>query len=771
MNDEYYRIAEMAPAVMESSEVSDPWKKTSVVGRGIPRIDAYERACGTAVFPSDVWFPGMLYAAVVRCPHPSARVVKVDASRAVKMPGVHAVITGKTKEADLPWYPSRSGPPSRLFDPVCRFEGEEVAAVAAETPHQAWDAARAVAVEYQVLPFVADDRDALEAGAPAVHDGGNLTGDPEVYRRGDVEKGFAEADVTVERTYRTDCQIHTPTEPHGCVARWEGSRLTAWDSTQGVFGGQELLARVFGLPLSGVRVIGKYVGGGFGSKLSPGKYAPIAAILARKTGRPVKLFLTREETFLCMGNRPANSMRMKVGARKDGTLTAMEFVGSGSGGAYNPSGTVILDWQVRDLYRCANVRTEGTSVYINAGDQRPMRAPGHPQCSWALEQILDELAGELGMDPVELRLRNLTDVSQARGDVPYTSTGFGECLAEGAKEFGWEEARRAERGDDPVVRGVGMAGCLWIAGAGGPPSTAIVKYFADGSAVLNMGASDIGTGTKTVMAMVVAEELGTPVDRIRIEHADTGTTQYASASGGSKTVPTEAPTVRAAALECRQRILEMAAGELEVPSGELDLKDGEVFSTEDPDRRIAVGRIGEFRRVRVVMGTGHRGPNPGGRVTCPFAAQFCEVEVNRRTGEVRVVRFVAAHDSGRVMNRMTYDNQVYGGIAMGIGFGMMERRVLDRGRTGKMVNAEWGDYKIPTALDVPVDIVPVAVDPEDEECNATGAKGLGEPVTIPTAAAIANAVYHATGIRVTETPINPTRMLELLAAGKKERRG
>jgi len=769
MNDGLYYLAGALPATPDPTQEQPPWETTEVVGKALPRIDAYERVSGTAEFPSDVALPGMLYGAIVRCPHAHARVLGVDTRNAEKMPGVWAVACDSTPGADLPWHFAGDEPIARLFDPHCRYAGEAVAAVAAETPYQAWDAVRAIAVDYEVLPFVVDENEALAPGAPEVRDGGNRAGEPQVYERGDLSQGFAEADVVLEEHYHTACVIHTPLESHGCVARWDGNQLTLWESSQGVYAVQSRLARAFDLPLSHVRVIGHYVGGGFGSKLATGKFSPIAALLARKTGRPVRLFLTREETFLCMGNRPANFMRLKAGVKKDGTLTALEFEGLGSGGAYSGSGTGILDWQIRDLYRCPNVRTECHNVYIHAGEQRPMRAPGHPQGSWALEQMLDALAEKIGIDPVELRLQNLTAVSQGRGDIPYTSTGFKECLERGAEEFGWTRAKSRSAGKGPIVRGVGMAGCLWIAGAGGPPSTVIVKYFVDGSVNLNMGASDLGTGTKTVMAMVVAEELGVDLDRIQIEHADTGTTQFATPSGGSKTVPTESPAVRAAAIDCRDQLLAMAAEQLEVPASELTLKAGEVISTKNPEVQIAVGDVEAFQRARIVVGIGYRGPNPEDKAICPFGAQFCEVEVNTRTGEVRVVRFLGAHDSGRVMNRKTFDNQVYGGITMGIGFATTERRVLDRNQTGKMVNDNWHDYKIPTAMDIPAEIVSVPIDPGDIECNTTGAKGVGEPVTIPTAAAIANAVYHATGVRVTETPINPTRLLEGLQAKKQGR--
>jgi CO/xanthine dehydrogenase Mo-binding subunit len=751
------------------STAPEPWEKTEVVGKALPRVDAYERLSGSAIFPSDVILPGMLFAAILRCPHAHARVKRVDVSAAGKMPGVHAVIHDGTPGAQIPWYNGPTGPLSRLFDPLCRFEGDEIAAVAAETPYQAWDALKMIEVDYDVLPFTVDEEQAFKPGAPKVWETGNRIGEPQVYSRGDVTQGLAKADVTLEESYSTACQIHAPMELHGCVARWDGNNLTVWESTQGVFGVQGLLAELFQLPLTSVRVVGHYVGGGFGSKLASGKLTPIAVLLSRQTARPVKLFLSREETFLCTGNRPANRMVMRAGVMKDGTLTALEMEGSGTGGAYNSNGTVLLDWQTRDLYRCEHVKTTLQSVFINAGEQRPMRGPGHPQNSWALEQLLDALADKIGMDPVAMRLKNLTTVSQGRGGLPYTSTGFKECLTQGAEAFGWDEARKRPRGKGPLVRGVGMAGCVWIAGAGGPPSTVIVKYYGDGSVLLNMGASDIGTGTKTVMAMVVAEELGVSLERIRIEHADTGTTQFASGSGGSKTVPTEAPAVRAAAVDCKCQLLGLAAEQLDLPAGDLVLEKGTIRSSVDPDTSVTVREIREFRSRGVVVGTGYRGPNPEGKATCPFAAQFCEVEVNTRTGEVRLLRFLAAHDSGRVMNRKTFDNQVHGGIIMGIGFGMMERRIFDRNQTGKMCNANLYDYKIPTALDAPGETVSLPIEPEDTECNSTGAKGLGEPVTIPTAAAIANAVYHATGVRMTEMPVNPTRLVEMLRAS--ERRG
>jgi len=397
-----------------------------------------------------------------------------------------------------------------------------------------------------------------------------------------------------------------------------------------------------------------------------------------------------------------------------------------------------------------------------------MRAPGHPQGAWALEQMMDALAAKLQMDPVELRLKNIPTVSQVRGNSPFTTTGFKQCLADGAKAFGWTEARRqaeqSRSGD--VKRGVGMAGGMWIGGSGGPPSTVIVKMFGDGSVNLNMGASDLGTGTKTIMAMIVAEELGVDPNAVQIEHADTGTTQFTEPSGGSKTVPTEGPATRDAAVAVKKQLLEMAAAELKTGVDDIVLNGASVSSRSDPTRSKRIGELPGFQEQGVIVGVGRRGPNPRGKAINPFAAQFCEVEVNVKTGEIKVLRFLGAQDSGRVMNLLTYRNQVFGGITMGMGLALTEERLLDSEQSGKMLNVSWHDYKLPTMMDVPPDMVCLPIDLHDTEANSLGAKGLGEPATVPSAAVVANAVYNATGVRVTESPISPMRMRALLSQKK-----
>ncbi len=760
--EESFRAGFEPPAAAPEEKIQ-PWGETRLVGKALPRVDAYERVSGHAQYTADVILPDMIYAAILRCPHAHARVKDVDTAAAEKMSGVVAVLTGKSQGADIPWYGGRTAQ-SKLFDPHCRYEGDEVAAVAARTPYQAWDALKAIKVEYEILPFVVETDSAAKPDAPKIHDSGNATGQPRVTTRGDVAKGFAEADVVLEESFFTSVQIHVPMEAHGSVVKWDGDKLTVWDSTQGVYDGVLFsIARSLNLPFNSVRVISKYFGGGFGSKLEMGKYTVIAALLARKTGRPVKAILSREETLLAAGNRPEAKMTLKAGVKKDGTLTALQFTNISTPGAY-AAGTGV-GYQVAELYKCPNVHITESGFYTNAGRGRPFRAPGFPPGNWPLEQMMDMLAEKLGMDPVELRLKNFTDFSQTR-NMPYTSTGLRECLIEGARKFGWKEARAARKGDGHIKRGVGVAAGMWQAGSGAPPYTAEVRMFVDGGVTIKTGAMDIGTGTKTAACIVAAEELGLPLESIRIENADTAVTPYAQSSGGSMTLPGLTPAVRKGAWLVKRQLFEWAAEALGVAQGDLVLKNNTVVSSGSPDKKKTVEELMRAHGVMDVIGIGNREPNPPKKAVNPFAAHFAEVEVNTRTGEVRVLRFVGANESGRVINLKTFNNQVFGGMTQALGFALTEKRVMDK-QTGKMCNVNLHDYKVPTALDVPVDHEVVAIDPKDTECNIVGCKGSGEPAHVPTASAIANAIYHAIGVRPTAGPIEPKTILDLLA--RKER--
>jgi xanthine dehydrogenase YagR molybdenum-binding subunit len=696
-------------------------------------------------------------------------VKSLNTEAARKSPGVRAIMSSADPEGKLvvpyPWWVP-AGPPVLLFDQHCRYQGDEVAAVAAETSYQAHDAIHLIRVEYVELPHLLRAQDALKPGKALVHTTGNLVRHAEKYERGDLAKGFSEADALVEEIYETSCEIHATVETHVAVARWEGEQVTVWVPTQAIYEERKALAAILGLPISSVRVISQYVGGSFGCKAELSKHTLIAALLARKTRRPVKLALTREESFLCAGNRPPNVMRLMAGAKKDGSLTALEFTNLGAVGAY-------ADWAdaagwAAGSYACPNVLTQDTEVYINAGKARAFRGPGAVQSAWALEQMIDALADKIGMDPVEFRVKNIPTVHPRTGE-SYTSIGLRECLLKGAEAFGWKKARAARAStDDPIKSGVGVAACRWIT-EGGPPTTVIVTLFPDGSAGLNMAAADQGTGTKTIMAMVVAEELGIPLEKIHIEYADTGTTQYGKSGGGSHSVMVYAPAVRAAAADVKRQVLQVAAGELKQSATELSFKDGKIVPLNDSRKVRSLSELKDLAQREQITGIGHPASEPKGKLVAAYAAQFAEVEVNVHTGEIRVIRLLACHDSGRVMNPLTHESQIFGGMVMGIGFALTERRVLDEHQTGRMVNANWHDYKIPTAKDVPLDQLCLTIDPHDLECNSVGAKGAGEIGAVPPAPAIANAVYHATGIRVSRSPISPMQMLASLAARREAR--
>jgi xanthine dehydrogenase YagR molybdenum-binding subunit len=760
--EESFRNSFEPPAPPE--EKLRPWTETRVVGKGLPRVDAFERCSGKAAYTYDIILPGMVYGAILRCPHAHAMVKNVDTSAAEKMPGVVGVLSGKSPGADIGWYGGFGPPQSKLFDPHCRYQGDEVAAVAAQTPYQAWDALKAVKAEYEVLPFVLDEEEALKPDAPRLFEGGNSSGKPMVTTRGDVEKGFAEADFVLEQTFTTSVQIHANMEVHGSVVKWDGDKITIWDSTQGVYDGCMLpFARTMKLPYNNVRVICHYMGGGFGSKLELGKHTVIAALLARACGRPVKLMLSREESMLAVGNRPNAKMTLKAGVKKDGTLTALKLTNFFTPGAYSSMASV--GFLVQELYKCPNISVTESGAYTNAGRCRAFRAPGFPTGAWSLEQMMDMLAEKINMDPVEFRLKNFTDFSQSR-KVPYSSAGLKDCLIEGARKFGWKEARALPKGSGPVKRGFGMAAGLWMMGSGGPPYTAEVRLFSDGGVTIKTGAMDLGTGTKTCACMVAAEELGVPLENVRIINADTAITPYASSSGGSMTLPSVAPAVRSGAAIVKRQVLAWASEALGVPADDLEIRNDSIVSRSDPSKKRTLDALFRAKGVLDVIGIGNREQNPANKAIMPFGAHFVEVEVNTETGQVKVVRMVAANESGRVINSKTFECQVFGGMTMGLGYALTEKRVMDR-RTGKMCNANLRDYKVPGALDVPADHEVVPIDLKDNECNNVGCKGLGEPAHVPTAAAIANAVYDAIGVRPVDGPIDSRMILELLDSKKR----
>jgi xanthine dehydrogenase YagR molybdenum-binding subunit len=706
------------------------------IGRPLPRIDGALVVTGRARYIHDLEFEGMLHAKILRSPHASAEIVSLDTSRAEKLPGVKAVL--KLKEGRV------------------SYEGEQIAAVAAVDEPTAEAAIKLITVEYRVLPHVISAEAAMAQGAPQVHDTPNVQKLSE-YSRGDVNRGFAEAEVTLELTYRTTFEIHHPLETHASVAWWKDEGLTVWDSTQAVFNTHDQLARMLGYPAAKIRVISQYMGGGFGSKLGANEHTAAAARLSRETGRPVKVVLTRKENSLCVGNRPSTIITIRGGAKRDGALTALTLknITSGGVGRGDRSSEPLVD-----IYKCPNVKVEELTVFINAGGSRPTRAPGHVQGTFALEGFMEELAAELGLDPLELRRKNYTDSNRGDTGIPYSSKGLEGCYSLGAEKIGW--ARRNKKpGAAPGRKkhGLGMATQIWW-GAGTPGTLADVKVHPDGSVEAICGTQDIGCGTRTFMAAVTAETLGLDPEDITIRLGDTAY-PWAPNSGGSQTAPSVAPAIRDAALKAADWLRDLAAKKLDVPPADIAIADKKLFDRNHPDKSIAfLDTVRDQRREAVFHG--QRGDLPAGFAYNSFGAHFAEVEVDTETGQVKVLKVAAAHEIGRVLNRLTAESQVAGGVTQGLSAGLFEERVIDE-YTGKMLNQNLETYKIATSMDMP-EIVGTFVDRADPRINNLGDKGLGEPPRIPSSAAIANAVYNAIGVHLREIPMTPDRVLKALAS-------
>jgi xanthine dehydrogenase YagR molybdenum-binding subunit len=706
-----------------------------LIGQPTPRLDGDLIVTGRAKYIHDLLFEGMLHAGILRSPHASAEIVSLDISQAESLPGVKAVL--KLKEGRV------------------KYEGEQVAAVAAVDEPTAESALKLIKVEYKVLPHVIAAESAMAEGAPQVHDSANVQKINE-FSRGDVDKGFAAAEVMVERTYRTTFEIHHPLETHASVAWWQEDGLTVWDSTQAVYNTHDQLARLLNYPASKIRIISQYMGGGFGSKLGANEHTATAARLSRLTGRPVRVVLSRRENSLCVGNRPSTIITIKGGAKKDGTLTALYLKNITSGGVGRGDRS---SEPLTDIYKCPNVKVEEYSVFINAGASRPTRAPGHVQGTFALEGFMEELAAELGLDPLELRRKNYTLSNQGDTGVPYSSKGLEECYAFGADKIGWSK-RNKKPGSAPgkKKRGMGVATQIWW-GAGTPGTLADVKVHPDGSVEAICGTQDIGCGTRTFAAVVAAETLGLEPRDITVKIGDTAY-PWAPNSGGSQTAPSVAPALRDAALKAAEWLKGLAAKKLAVAADDIIIADKKLTSRSRPDKSIAfLDCVRDQRREAVFHG--QRGDLPAGFAYNSFGAHFAEVEVDTETGRIKVLRVVAAHEIGRVLNRLTAESQVAGGITQGLSAGLFEERVTDE-YTGKMLNLNFETYKVATPLDMP-EMVFSFVDRADPRINNLGDKGLGEPPRIPSSAAIANAVYNAIGVHLREIPMTPDRVLKALA--------
>lgn len=715
-----------------------PREQMKFLGGRLPRVDGPIKATASAVYTCDVRLPRMLYGRILGSPHAHARIRSLDLAPALRQPGVHAAISS----VDL-YRALMSDKQQRIFDPTeLRYEGQPVAAVAAETPEQAEDAIRAIRVEYQVLPHVVRGEDALRPGAPKVFPDGNLEtlspmcceAQPKEVEPSQVSAAFARCAAVVEAEYRTPSLHHCSLEPHSVVVDYGGgTTATMYLSTQATFFALPDFARELGLKESDVTVDVQHMGGGFGAKWGLGMEGRFAAQLAKKTARPVRIALDRRSEFLMAGNRPGCWQKIKAGADREGKLLALEaqqynLGGLGAGGS---------DRQPY-IYAVESARAQLFALHTHVNAARAMRAPGSPQSSFAIESMLDELAFRLGIDPVELRKRNLTDAAYHRQ------------LDRGAREIGWQ--RRAQLPTSGVLRrGLGCGVCRW-GGWGGPGCVVTIEVARDGGIVAKVGSQDLGTGTRTLVRAIVADEFGLPMSAVR-ELIGNSRLGQAVGSGGSGCTASLAPAVKDAAVKVRAAISEHLARLLGAKPEELTFTNGRVRAGD------AFLSWKQACAALPSAGVSARGEwKPGLSDGMSQGVAFAEVEVDTETGAVRPIKIVHVQDLGFALNRLAVESQIIGGVIQAMGMALSEGRVFDD-RLGATLTASFNDYKLPGALEMP-EIVPIIDDGDTRE----GVMGVGEPPVIASVGALANAVFNACGVRVRELPITPDKILDGLYA-------
>ncbi|UQA58699.1 xanthine dehydrogenase family protein molybdopterin-binding subunit [Polyangium aurulentum] len=765
-----------------------PWPvnaELSVVGKRTPRLDGRAKVTGTATYTADVRLPGMLYGRIIRSPHPHARVKSIDTSAADTYPGVRATHVLEHLRGGATLRDPAKETPSRY--PVVRYVGQPIAAVAAVTQAAADEAARLIKIEYETLPFVIDLEEAQKSDAPLVFPGpadqgasagggggpsgvpqtgnvrGPARGGPLGPPRGDVKKGFDAAEVIVEATYRTQVQTHSPLESHGVVADWKPDQLTVYSSTQGTSTVRDELAEVFDVPKARIRVVTEFMGGGFGAKFGIGNFGVLAVHLSKKAGAPVRMMLDRKEEHLAVGNRPNSIQRLRIGAKKDGTLTAIHLVSHGTGGTGTGAGA---GGPAKNMYPCPNILVEESDVFTHAGPAAAFRAPGHPQGCFALEQSIDELAEKLGMDPLALRDKIDYDEDQGGKNVDSEARKLERKI--GAEKIGWSKRRPPGSDKGPIMRGIGVAQSIWYRIVD-LDAACEVRVSRDGSVELLSAVQDIGTGIRTALAQVVAEELGLRPSDIVVRIGDTAH-PVGPASGGSKTTGSITPAARTAAHQVRKKFVAALAPALGADPAALKLADGKVIIGGNGGKsltfraaaaRLPTEQVSAMVNRAVDYGGFESGRGKGGLgVGGLGGVQFAAVAVDTETGIIKVERVVAVHDCGRPINPLGLESQINGGILQGISYALYENRVLDRG-SGHMLNANFEQYKILGAREAPS--IEIVLLEEYRGRSSTDAGGIGEPATIPTSAAVANAVYNAIGVRLRDLPMTPARVLEALA--------
>ena len=755
----------------------------NVVGTRPIRHDGADKVTGRARYGADIHLPGLLYGKVLRSPHPHARIKSIDTSRALALDGVRAVATG----AELPEIsglavdvPEGSHLNMRFVSNNCLakdkvlYKGHAVAAVAATSAHIAQQALGLIDVEYEVLPWVIDVREAMKDDAPILHDklarlsnpdmmagmAGALRSDDEAgggsniasrydFEIGDLEKGFQEADIIVEHEYDTSTVHQGYIEPQSATAQWGGDgNLTIWCSSQGHFGVRDFTAAILDIPVSNVKVVPMEIGGGFGGKTIV-YLEPVAALLSRKTGSPVKLTMDRSEVLEATGPTSGGYLRLKMGATKDGRITAADAYLAFEAGGFPGSPVAPGCLCMLAPYDIPNARVEGYDVVLNKPKTGAYRAPGAPNAAFAAETVIDEICEKLGMDPLEFRtLNGAKEGTRQVSGVRFPRIGYLETL-QAAKDH--EHNSTALQG---ASLGRGIATGFWFNAGGQSSATASVN--SDGTVGLVEGSPDIG-GTRVAVAMQAAEVLGIPAEDIRPSIGDTDSVGFTSITGGSGVAFKTGWACYEAALDIRQQMVQRAAFIWEVPEDEVEYQNGVISHRSDPELRFTFKELAA--RLNGTGGTivGRASVNPAG-VGAAFAAHIVDVAVDPETGKVDILRYTAVQDAGKAVHPGYVESQIQGGVVQGIGWALNEEYFY--GADGDMQNSSFLDYRMPTSLDLPmIDTVIVEV---ANPGHPYGVRGVGEMPLVPPMAAIANAIYNAVGVRMTSLPMSPGKVLEAI---------
>ena len=746
-----------------------------VIGKRLPRIDAADKVKGRAFYTGDLVLPGMLCGMIVRSPLPHAKILNVDVSRAVRLPGVKAVVTGedtlKIKYGAISRSPKYMDECPLAVRKV-RFIGDEVAAVAATDADSAREAIDLIQVDYEELPPVFDPEEARKPGAPQIHDHapGNISREFHL-RKGDPDRGFLESDLVREDVFQTQSAIHAYMEPHAALASWDlNGKLTLHTSTQTPYSVQQHLALTLAMPPENVRVIKPFVGGGFGGK-SDGMAALdyCAALLSRKAGRPAKIVYSRDEEFIAARRKHPVTIVLKTGVGKDGTIRARQSRAVLDGGAYcslGPLTTVLIGTFQTLPYRFDDYEYDGYRIYTNKPPCGAMRGHGGPQVHFAQDVQMDMIAEDLGIDPVDLALKNgLHTGDETPAEFKIISSGLDECLRQVSEKAGWKRKRRSKRTGQDKAYGIGRGCSGYPSGAGfyftkttSAHSSVVIRAGEGGGLSVLTGASDIGQGSDSLICQIVAEVLGLPFEDIHLTSADTELTPPDMGTYSSRvTVAAGNAALRAANL-AKGEIFRVVSEKLGAGVDGLVARDREIFVDERPDLSMSFSEAVNLYQKRhngspLVVKASYTSPDKMSP-TYSFGAYVCEVEVDLRTGEVQVVGMTVAHDGGRPLNPMSVEGQIEGSVLMGMGYALYEHLIVEDGRT---VNPSFLGYRMPTAIQTPEILITHVISDDPE--GPFGAKETGEGSVDPTAPAIANAIYDATGVRLTELPITPEKIL------------